>query len=62
MTKQPRGPMSSVFDASFRYRPSFETDIRVTFKRVRKELAAASEAEGNLPENVTALPIRKENG
>ena len=41
MTKQPRIP--NVFDASFRYRTSFETDIRLTFKRIRKELAAETE-------------------
>jgi len=28
--------MKSVFDSSFKYRPSFETDVRKTFQRVRR--------------------------
>jgi hypothetical protein len=29
--------MKSIFDPSFRYKPSFETDVRKTFERIRKE-------------------------
>jgi hypothetical protein len=60
MNKQPRLPISSVFNPDFRYRNSLDTDVRITFKRIRRELAAAAEADVNLPENVTALPVRKE--
>ena len=28
--------MKSVFDSSFKYRPSFETDVRKNFQRVRR--------------------------
>jgi len=28
--------MKSVFDSSFKYTPSFETDVRKTFQRVRR--------------------------
>ena len=32
--------MKRILDAAFRYTPSFETDIRRTFERARRELAA----------------------
>ncbi|HZO00142.1 MAG TPA: hypothetical protein VFB93_02995 [Burkholderiales bacterium] len=28
--------MKSVFDSSFKYTPSFETDVRKTFNRIRR--------------------------
>lgn len=31
------------FDSSFRYKPSFETDIRSTFERIRRQQAQARE-------------------
>jgi len=46
--------MKSVFDRSFHYTPSVETDIRKTFARVRREIREqqrardAAEAEANL--------------
>ena len=36
--------MKSVFDASFRYKPSFETDVRKTFDRIRREQQARKSA------------------
>lgn len=38
--------MKSVFDASFKYTPSFDTDVRKTFDRVRRE---QGETYGRLP-------------
>lgn len=35
--------MKSIFDNSFRYKPSFETDVKKTFDRIRRELAAKLE-------------------
>jgi hypothetical protein len=32
--------MKSIFDSSFRYRPSFRTDVRETFLRIREEQQA----------------------
>ena len=29
--------MKSIFDSSFKYTPSFDTDVRKTFERVRRE-------------------------
>jgi hypothetical protein len=33
----------SIFDPAFRYRPSFATDIRATFERIRREQQEARE-------------------
>lgn len=52
---------NGLLDASFRYRPSFETDIRKTFERIRRARAAAArDAAKGLPDNVETLPLRKE--
>lgn len=32
--------MKTVFDASFKYKSSLETDVRKTFERIRREQAA----------------------
>jgi hypothetical protein len=32
--------MKHIFDPSFRYRPSFDTDLRKTFERVREQQQA----------------------
>ena len=32
--------MKSIFDSSFKYRPSFRTDVRETFLRIREEQQA----------------------
>jgi hypothetical protein len=37
--------MKSVFDSSFKYRPSFNTDVRKTFDRVRREQQAQMRQE-----------------
>ena len=41
--------MKSVFDSSFKYRPSFETDVRKTFQRVRRR-------EERRPERLVVTP------
>lgn len=48
----------SILDPRFRYRPSYETDIRKTFERVREELACANQQRA-IPLNVFPL-LRKE--
>ena len=32
-----------IFDAAFRYKPSFDTDVRKTFEKIRKQQAQALE-------------------
>lgn len=35
--------MKSILDRSFRYRPSFATDVRKTFARIRREKEVAAQ-------------------
>ena len=37
--------MKSVFDSSFKYRPSFDTNLRETFSRIRREQQAQMRQE-----------------
>jgi hypothetical protein len=37
--------MKSILDPSFRYTPSFETDVRKTFERIRREQEAQIQEE-----------------
>jgi hypothetical protein len=37
--------MKSILDPSFRYTPSFETDVRRTFERIRREQEAQIQEE-----------------
>jgi hypothetical protein len=39
-----------IFDASFRYTPSYATDVRKTFERIRREME---------PQDRDAAPFRK---
>ena len=39
------GPMKSILDRTFRYTPSFETDLRKTFARIQRERRLAAESE-----------------
>jgi hypothetical protein len=61
MSTEYKGSIRGVFDADFRYKTSFETDIRKTFERIRRaQAAAARQAAKPLPDNVESLPLRKE--
>jgi hypothetical protein len=40
--------MKGILDRSFRYRPSFATDLRKTFARARREQRAAATAHAAL--------------
>jgi len=52
--------MKSIFDPSFRYTPSYETDVRKTFERIRREQAGTtSETRPSLePAPIKVLPMR----
>jgi hypothetical protein len=55
--------MKGILDSSFRYKPSYDTDIRKTFERIRREReaqqpAAAASAQ-HAAENVLRLDSRK---
>ena len=53
-------PMKHIFDSSFRYRPSFDTDIRSTFERIRRQQAQRSEQAGAV--NVVHLDQSRKAG
>jgi hypothetical protein len=38
--------MKHILDSSFRYKPSFDTDVRKTFERVRRQQAQAKDKPG----------------
>ncbi len=54
--------MKHIFDSSFRYRPSFATDVRKTFEAARRrqrERARDGEAKANPDAKVLKLDQRK---
>jgi hypothetical protein len=54
--------MKTILDPSFRYKASYDTDIRKTFKRIRREREAQQAATApaqHAAENVLRLDSRK---
>ena len=56
--------MKRILDRSFRYIPSYETDLRATFERIRRE-QARDNSESVPPldpgrKNVLPMPLRQE--
>jgi hypothetical protein len=37
--------MKHILDSSFRYKPSFDTDVRKTFERIRRQQQAQARSE-----------------
>ncbi|HUG77497.1 MAG TPA: hypothetical protein VML57_08445 [Burkholderiales bacterium] len=60
--------MKTVFDPSFRYKRSSETDIRKTFERIRRERQQAERrrqeqaADGDVTVNVVQLDLMRGSG
>ncbi|HKA43633.1 MAG TPA: hypothetical protein VKF40_16760 [Burkholderiales bacterium] len=52
--------MKRILDPSFRYRPSFATDLRDTFQRVRRELLERARKNAAVETHVPAsiLPMK----
>ncbi len=52
--------MKSVLDRSFRYTPSFETNLKATFARVRREMrqAQTEAAEAAAEAKTKVLPMK----
>ena len=55
-----RCPMTSIHDPSFRYPPSFSTDLKKTFAKVRR--ARRTDSERTASASVNIVPILKRNG
>jgi hypothetical protein len=56
--------MASILDRNFRYYPASDTDLRRTFRRIRREMVAPSSAPPDaLPAvpsaRVAVLPVRR---
>jgi hypothetical protein len=53
--------MKHILDSSFRYKPSFDTDVRKTFERVRKQqqAQAKSQAKTNPEVRVKVLQLEQ---
>ena len=51
--------MKHILDSSFRYKPSFDTDVRRTFERIRKQQQpkAREEGKGNSEIRVKVLQL-----
>ena len=47
-----------IFDPSFHYTPSFATDVRKTFERIRREMQSAPSRKSTA-EKVLRLDLRK---
>ncbi len=51
--------MKTIFDASFRYTPSFETDVRKTFERLRRERLAQERRYARAPAAAPLAPASR---
>jgi len=59
-----RSTMRRIFDPSFRYTPSYETDIRKTFERIRsdrraREIDGLGSSAHKADQNILRLDSRK---
>ena len=53
--------MKRILDPQFRYRPSFDTDLKRTFERIRLEQAARSVQTHTKPRIVRLGELKKAN-
>lgn len=53
--------MKHILDSSFRYKPSFDTDVRKTFERVRKQQQAQArdQSKANTEVRVKVLQLEQ---
>jgi hypothetical protein len=51
--------MKSIFDSSFKYTPSFQTDVQKTFDRIRREQQARTRQEEQAQTAVTKIIVRE---
>ena len=54
--------MKSVLDPSFRYTPSYGTNLKATFARVRREMRRGEGHPENVATDSKILPIRPGKG
>lgn len=51
--------MKHILDSSFRYKPSFDTDVRRTFERVRRQQQAHARDKPNSDVRVKVLQLEQ---
>jgi hypothetical protein len=51
--------MKHILDASFRYRPSFDTDVRRTFEKARKQQSARDLPKAKADVQVKVLKLEQ---
>ena len=49
--------MKTIFDSSFKYKPSFETNVRKTFERVRREQQSQSGGLGTPADSAMTVKV-----
>ena len=62
MNEKPKKPRRHILETRFRYRPSFDTDLKKTFERVRREqqaAAAPAKAEPKKPDAIRVISVKK---
>ena len=52
--------MKHILDSAFQYRPSFDTDVRKTFEKVRRQLQARDRAESKPDSEITVKVLKLE--
>jgi hypothetical protein len=50
--------MKHILDSAFQYRPSFDTDVRKTFEKVRRQLQARDRAESKPDGEITVKVLQ----
>ena len=53
--------MKTIFDSSFKYKPSFETNVRKTFERVRREQQSQSDGLGTAADSAMTVKVLQLN-
>ena len=53
--------MKHILDSSFRYRPSFDTDVRKTFEKVRRQQQSQSRDEAKAGSEVRVKVLQLES-
>jgi hypothetical protein len=53
-------PMKHILDSAFQYRPSFDTDVRKTFEKVRRQQQARERDQAKPNGEITVKVLRLE--
>ena len=51
--------MKHILDSDFRYRPSFDTDVKKTFEKIRRQQQMAKERQSKAEEGQVTVKVLK---